>query len=288
MPRIAPVVSALCVLAFAWLAPAPAEGAIIFVSGLGNDTTGDGSQSNPFKTLQKAADEANSDDTIIVGAPGTVGPVVINNKTLSIIAVTGAGIFSPGTHAITFNGGANRELTLRGLTIDQGGDPFSGILFNSGRKMNVFDTTIQNGSGNWGGITFRSNTASELNVRNNTINGFGTSGAGSGINIAPRNGADVTGTVSDSTLSNNRSGVRVFSGTGVTANLIISNNIITGGGTGISASGVGSQIVVDQSTITHNALGVQAQDSAQIRTRVNNTMFGNAIDGTFTGTQPPR
>jgi hypothetical protein len=287
MGRIASVAGAFCVLAFAWLAPIPAEGAVIYVTALGNDTTGDGSVENPFATLVKAESVANTGDTVLVGA-GDVGPVVINNKNLSIISLTGGGIFNPGTHAITFNGGANRELTVRGLTIDQGGSANSGILFNSGRKLNVFDTTIQNGSGNWGGITFRSTTASELNVRNNTINGFGTSGNGGAISILPRNGADVTGRISDSFLSNSRFGVRVFPGDGSTANLLISNTTITGGTTGISASGVGSQVVVNESAITHNALGVQALNSAQIRTRVNNTMFGNAIDGTFTGTVPPR
>jgi hypothetical protein len=107
-----------------------------------------------------------------------------------------------------------------------------------------------------------------------------------GVNIAPRNGADVTGTLVDGILSNNRTGVRVFSGNGSTANVVIDGYNITGGTTGISASGVGSQIVVNESVITHNALGVEAENSAQIRTRVNNTNFGNALPGTPTGTQP--
>jgi hypothetical protein len=286
MNRIAPVVSAFCVLAFSWLTPVPAQGARVwYVAAFGNDATGDGSLIDPFLTLQKAHDVASSGDTIQADK-GNFARVVIT-KSLTLVSNEIAAIVDPGNHAITFNGGTNGELTVRGFTIDQGGAAKSGILVNSGRKLNVFDTTIQNGSGNWGGITFRPTTASEINVTNTTINGFGTSGNGGAVSIAPRNGADVTGTISNSSLSNSRFGVRVFSGDGSATNLLISNSTITGGTTGISASGVGSQIVVNDSRITHNGLGVEAQNGAQIRTRGNNTNFGNALPGAPTGTQPP-
>jgi hypothetical protein len=285
MGRIAPVAGAFCALALAWLAPAPAGGAHLFVSHFGNDRTGTGTPFAPFATLQKAVDAATDGDTIQLELGGNYGPALINNKSLTIVSFHGGGIFEPGGTALTFNGGPNNELTLRGLTIDQAGSANTGIMFNSGRKLNVYDNVIQNGTGAASGIFFRPNSNSEINLLNNVINGFGTAGAGSGIRIEPRNGADVVGAMYKSLLSNNRTGIRSVAGAG-SVSLTSSGGNITGGGTGILSSGPGSQIVVNDSTITNNSIGVQSQNSGQIRTRGNNTLFGNASNGTFTGSQP--
>jgi hypothetical protein len=285
MGRIASIAGALFALAAAWPAQVSAMATIQHVEARGSDASGDGSLNNPFRTLAKAVSAAQSGDIIQLGK-GEFGPAVITNKSLTIISAESGSIVDPGSTAITFNGGANRELTLRGLTIDQGGTANSGIRFNSGRKLLASDLDIRNGTGGAFGVDFRPTDSSEIILQNIKINGFGTSGAGSGINIAPRS-ANVTGTLVDGILSNNRTGVRVFSGNGSTANVVIDGYNITGGTTGISASGPGSQIVINESVITHNALGVEAQNSAQIRTRVNNTNFGNALPGTPTGTWPP-
>ena len=125
MSRIASIAGVFCALAFAWPAQVYAMATIQHVEERGSDASGDGSLNNPFRTLAKAVSVAQSGDIIQLGK-GEFGPAVITNKSLTIISAESGSIVDPGSTAITFNGGANRELTLRGLTIDQGGTANSG------------------------------------------------------------------------------------------------------------------------------------------------------------------
>jgi hypothetical protein len=285
MGRIASIAGAFCALALAWLAPAPAGGAHLFVSHFGNDTTGTGTPFAPFATLQRAVDLANSGDVIQLELGGNYGAATIDNKSLTIVSNHGGGIFEPGGPALTFNSGSgNDTLTLRGLTIDQAGSANNGIMFNSGRKLNVLDTTIQNGSGGSSGIFFRPNTNAELNLRNTTINEFGTAGGGSAIRIEPRNGADVISAMYASLLSNSRTGIRSVAGAGSNVNVLVRDMDIVGGATGISSSGPGSVVRVRDSAISNNQFGLTSQNGGQILTGGFNSVVANTANENFTGT----
>jgi hypothetical protein len=278
MARIASITGAFYVVAFAWLAPVPAGAAQLFVSQFGNDS-GNGTAFQPLLTLQAAINAANDGDVIQLEMGGNYGPGVINNKTLSIISFDGGGIFEPGGTALTFNSGNGSDtLTLRGLMIDQGGSNNHGIVFNSGRKLDISNTTIQNGRGPRVAVFHRPNSNSEVNIRNTTINEFGTSGIGGAVRIEPRNGADVKGTFSNNTFNNSSTGIASTAGSGGTVDLFVIDNVIAGGGTGISSSGVDSRVRIRNSTITGNSAGLQSQSSGQILTGGFNTVVNNSLN----------
>jgi len=269
------------------LACGQASAAHLFVSPFGNDGTGTGSANAPFLTLQGAVNDAQSGDVIQLEMGGNYGGAVINNKTLTILSTEGGGVIEPGVGGIVFNGaGGNDILTIRGLTIDQAGSANNGIVFNSGRKLNVFDSFIQNGSGAASGIFFQPNDAvSELNVRNTVISEFGTSGVGAGIRIAPRAGGDVDVAIEDVAAYNSRTGISSTAGAGSFIDALYKNLLASGGGIGVSSAGAGSTVRLADSTIANNATGLSHPGTAKLISVGGNAVRQNTVNGTFTATE---
>lgn len=287
MCAFTPILRSAAALTMLLLACTQASAGHLFVSPLGNDG-GNGTAFAPFLTLQGAVAGAQSGDVIQLEMGGNYGGAVINDKTLTIISTQDGGVMEPGVAGIIFNGvGNNDVLTVQGLRIDQAGSANNGIIFNSGRKLNVIDTVIQNGSGGSSGIFFQPNDAfAEINILDSIIAEFGTTGSSAGIRISPRSGGDVDALLEDVTAINNRVGVSVTAGTNSVVDVFLDDVDLSGGGTGILSTGAGSTVRVANSVITNNTvLGLSHPGTAKLISVGGNVVRANTANGGFTATE---
>ena len=74
-----------CIISFFILTTTIINADTIFVSNNGNDESGNGSVDEPFLTIQKGIDEANTADTVMVLNGIYTGGLNINNKQISLI-----------------------------------------------------------------------------------------------------------------------------------------------------------------------------------------------------------
>src|SRR5262252_898230 len=124
------------------IAPAHAQQARSFVSGLGSDLNAPNcTRTAPCRTFQVAHDNTIASGEITILDAGSYGAVTIT-KNISIIndGVGEAGaLVSGGATGITINAGANDAVTLRGLTIKGlvGFGGSNGIVFNSGAFLSI-------------------------------------------------------------------------------------------------------------------------------------------------------
>jgi len=271
------------VLAIILFAADPASAAHLFVSHFGSDTTGNGSPSAPFRTLQAAVDAANDGDVIQLEQGGNFGQVTIDNKSLTIMSTNRGGVFSPSGPAIVFNGDADDVLTLIGLTIAMGYSPFNAIVFNAGLKLVMLDMLIQQGGGY--GLLFRPTTLAELIIRQAIISEFG----GAGIWIKPRNGADVIGAIINATILNSLVGLSILAAAGSSIDLAMDPSYIGGGTDGVVASGAGARVRIKDSVIANNSgRGLKHPDNGQIISLGGNSVVANGTNGNFTSTVSPK
>lgn len=97
----------------------------IYVSKSGDDATGDGSMTNPYKTIQKAVDEAVSGDKIVVGSGVYEEAVLIDNLSLTslelvadgYVVVDGGNTRSYGICAYFWASGYNCHITIDGFIL---------------------------------------------------------------------------------------------------------------------------------------------------------------------------
>src|SRR5262249_14023927 len=132
-------------------APAHAQLARSFVSGLGNDANAPNcARTTPCRTFQVAHDNTLPLGEITVLDPGSYGSVNITYG-ISIIndGVGEAGaLVSGGAVDITVNAGAFDHVSLRGLTIKGiGFGGGNGILFNTGASLTVENCVVRNHTG---------------------------------------------------------------------------------------------------------------------------------------------
>src|SRR5215472_1076184 len=155
MTRIPPSMAILAALVTFGLAAAPAHAqqARSFVSGLGSDTNAPNCvRTAPCRTFQVAHDNTLANGEISVLDGGSYGAVTIT-KNISIIndGVGEAGaLVSGGGTGIIINAGSTDAVTLRGLTIkglgpSNGGG--KGIVFNTGMSLTLENCVIRNMTG---------------------------------------------------------------------------------------------------------------------------------------------
>ncbi len=285
MRKIARFAGAVSALAASWLVTSPAAAEHLFVSPFGNDDTGNGTPSAPLETLQGAIDFAGPGSAFIqleMGGnygPGVVGP----GQNLTIFSTQGGGVFDPDGPGILVNGDGSTIVTLDGVTI---GGATIGVQFNSGHKLNVRNTTIQDISGGGSGILFRPNINAELNVGNTVITNTGDTGDASGIRIDPRAGADVTGVLDNVTLQNNRAGLVLDAGSGVFLDIAVADSTISGNSIGLQARGAGSELRVRETIVIGNGTGLHRPNGGKIESLEGNSVTGNTTDGSANSTVP--
>ncbi len=258
-----------------------------WVSGVGDDAN-PCSRTAPCKTFAGSIVKTAPGGEVDVLDPGGFGAVTITKAiTLASDGAGEGGITNPTTNAINVSAGANDVVVIRGLQLEGvGGQGLTGIKFNTGKALFVFNTTIRNdqNSGSGYGIWFAPSTGTaQLFVTNSQILANGTVGAGTGagIFIAPTGSANVNATIVGSQVSNNTAGIRVDTtgDTGGSTFVQIANSEVSGNANGAIAAITGATaspatIVTDRSTVANNAVGFTGNGS-KATVRVGNTMVMN-------------
>ncbi|UCE65250.1 MAG: right-handed parallel beta-helix repeat-containing protein [Candidatus Zixiibacteriota bacterium] len=247
---------------FFYTHPSYVDRDIWFVSPSGNDQTGDGSQGNPFRTIQHAVDLANDEDTVIAAQGTYQENIHIYSKDLIIASNF---LFSNDTLEI-----AN--------TIIDGNDSGSVLLFeNCSDSSKITGFTITNGdSENGGGISCLN---SEIVITQNFINYNRADTCGGGIYCLNSN-ANIT----DNRIENNygyREGGGVYLGN--SGGLFLSNNVRlnrTGNGEGGGITCNNSNLEIRDNLISENRrYGINCEASSN-GTIVSNTIMNNGTNDT--------
>lgn len=151
-----------------------------------------------------------------------------------------------------------------------------GILFNSnGGRMNVRNTTIRNNGG--AGIKIDSNGT---NLNRATIEGSTMSLNADGIRVEDNARVSIT----DVVLNHNINGLNVTNATASNQVNIFHSMIAENTGNGIVSAGpvTFSTVNVSECMIADNSTGLAPSGNGRIFSSLNNTLAGNAVEGTFT------
>ena len=123
---------------------------IIYISPTGSDTTGDGSQNNPYQTILNGINAVNSGGTVYLADgtySGTGNYGITINKDLNIIGQSQTGtIIDAQNKAQIFNIGSGVNVILENLIIQNGNSGIGGAISNNG-NLNITNCTIQNNTG---------------------------------------------------------------------------------------------------------------------------------------------
>lgn len=260
------------------LLPDPGGAAVILVGVFGSDTSTCGPVS-PCRTLQYAVNRAASGDTIYLGNPVNFGPATIA-KAVEIVGVGtgGAGIYSPTVPCITVTAPAGTVVVISGITCDQGGAARDGIVFNSGKRLQLSDVTLRRGGAGACGIRFRPSTNAFLSL----TGVFATEWGSGGACFQPRSTAKVGGSLDGASLQDNTYGILAVSAAGTAIKLTCDDCNVSGGGTGVYASGAASLVRLRDSRVTGNNVGLNRLNGGRIVSGGGNSITGNTTNGTFT------
>jgi len=302
------------------IAPAHAQQARSFVSGLGNDANAPNcTRTAPCRTFQVAHDNTLVGGEITVIDVSSYGAVTIN-RDISIVN-NGAGeagiLVSGGNNGITINAGATDIVTLRGITIKGiGAGSGNGIVFNTGAVLIIQNCAISRmtGASPLGvGITFLPNANATFAVSNTQVIGNQGGGilvfpsAGTGILVSAVldgvglynngpfgfliNGSNtaaagrVTATISNSVAGNN--GINGFAAASAAAPAAIrlTNSVAAGNGVGLNAD-TNSTITVGGSTLTSNIVNLTSGNGGTVDSWGNNYQVANITTNPFNGMIP--
>jgi hypothetical protein len=274
--------------------PSHAASNRVFMSPSGDDSGDCANPLTPCLTFAGAQAQVNSGGEVIVEASGEYGSLFVT-KALTISSPPGVVMFCGSTITVYVPGGT---VVLRGLTMDG-----TGVV--SGNGINVVaigsfvveDCVIANftGGGPTGGTGIFFGCAGRFSVSDTIVRGNASLGIwvrpATGIARATLDHCRIEGnnfgldsytnaitTVRDSVGSGS---MEAFLAEGGELNLescVIENNQF-----GLVADS-GSTMRVSNTTVTDNFEGVDANGGAVILTRGNNTVEGNTINGTFSGT----
>lgn len=293
-----------------YAAPAAAQATRTWVSGVGDDVN-PCSRTAPCKTFAGAISKTAAGGEINCLDQGAYGTVTIT-KSISIICegVT-AGVLHSATNGIIVNAAATDRVYIKGLDIN-GAPPsapgLNGIRFLAGASLTVENSLLRNAIGaspNGNGIIFAPSGAAQLNLKNVTIE---TTGAGSGIEIAPATGGSARATIKNTRvigsanigirlnttnggvvavldeveIAGGAQGLVVLAPTNTGEAMVVNSTIANNSANGILAAGAAARVRVANTTITANAGGVNAVSGSAINSYGNNRLNGNTNDGTFT------
>jgi hypothetical protein len=277
--RLAGVALALTLSSFAG-APASAAN-IVFVSAVsGNDGTCTGSTTSPCRTLGVALSKAFSGDVIQLETGGNYFGSTITNMSITIYSPHGAGIFGGESPCLNINVRATDVVTLDGIQCvpAQGNN---GIVFNTGEKLRIRNSSIHGAGGALCGVLFQPNSGAELFIEHSIISENGTSNGGGGVCVAPRAKAVVSGVIDRLTSQNNRYSLRANGNT----NLLVQNSIFSNNFVALSATGAASILRISNDSIYKNNVGLQSLTGGQLISVGDNVLVANTTNGAFTSTE---
>ncbi len=145
-----------------------------YVSNSGSNTTGDGSQSNPFSTIQYGIDVSSYGDTILVEQGTYVENINFNGKNITVIGEDKETTIIDGNQTgsvVTFEGGEDSTSVLRGFTITNGLASEGGGIYCLGSSPTIYDlivsynTALEYG----GGIHFYGSSLNNPSIYNSQI-----------------------------------------------------------------------------------------------------------------------
>lgn len=260
--RPLPVLVVAC-LSLTVVSAAHAQATRTWISGVGDDVN-PCSRTAPCKTLAGAMPKTAEGGEINAIDSAGFGAVTITKAiTIDLSAVHG-GILNSATNGVVVNAGATDDVVLRGLAINGGGSaavcPFgglSGIVVRAARSVRIEDTTISNTSA--AGLSLIPD-AGDVQVLVNRVDVANS--CQQGINAAPTAGKRVSLVVSDSSIQNAGTGLRVADD---------------------------ARAWVTGTTIFGNTVGLQTVGTGLIEAFADNRIVGNGTDGTPTSTRgaPP-
>ena len=256
------ITACLVFAAACYASPAAAQATRTWVSGVGDDAN-PCSRTAPCKTFAGAISKTAAGGEINCLDPGGFGGVTITKAITINCAYTEGGVLV-GSAGITINAGPSDVVYLRGLDIF-GVNPgaTNGVRFIAGAGLHIEDSVIRRFQGtNSVGVLFQPSGSAMLIIRNTTIAHNGSGGTGGGVNIAPTGSGAASALIIDSIINNN-------AGFGIT-------------GTGTVSARVGN------TAIFGNQVGVQIGSLATIGSYGDNRLDGNASDGAFNASVPPR
>jgi hypothetical protein len=259
---------ALIGLFFAFSSFANAQATRTWVSGVGDDAN-PCSRTAPCKTFAGAISKTADKGEINCLDPAGYGAVTITKNITIDCEDTQGAVSAAGTTGVIINA-ANIDVRLRGIDINGMGNGINCIrILGSGTVKLTVDEIVCSGFTQHG-ISIETSTGSSKIVvwnssfRNNTGNGINTFITGTG---------STTITVDSSLFAFNGIGINL----GLAAVGSVNDSTITNNTTGLQASGATSIMSAKDNQITHNTTGVLAGSSATIR------IGGNLITGNNTG-----
>ncbi len=161
----------------------------IYVSDDGDDDSGDGSENNPYKTIDNAINKSSNESTIYLSNGSFNGLNLTINKTLTIKGNENTIIDGQSSSRI-FIMNSNAKLTLIGLTLINGfadeSSETGGAIFNEGGELNLINCTIKQSTAYNGGAIY--NNLGTLNIKNtNFISNIATQYGGAIYSIGQTN-----------------------------------------------------------------------------------------------------
>lgn len=247
--RFAQVLLSAILLSCLHIAPAAAQAARTWVSGVGDDAN-PCSRTAPCKTFAGAIGKTAAAGIISVLDPGGYGFLTIT-KSISIQSDPAmGGVLAAGATGILVDAADTDEVFINGLIIDGVGSGAVGLQFRAGKS---------------------------LTVSNCIIRGFRGS-SGIAVDIGPQTPGQIV-VMSDCTLTGNTIGVQVRPTGDVTAKVMLDRVLINANsGSGIVADGK-ARAFVSNSIVTNNRPGLKATNGGKITSFGNNTVAGNAPNG---------
>ena len=226
-----------------------------WVSGVGDDAN-PCSRTAPCKTFAGTISKTATNGEINCLDPGGMGAVTITKSITIDCEDTQGSILAAGVTGIIINitnpTDTRKSVIIRGLTIDGAATGLNGIRIIEAGKVVVEDTIIDGFTQN--GITTENVTNLAMQV------------------------------VVSRTSIRNVSGTAINAMSTGTSQVMVSQSLITGNGTGISA-GAESAVRISGNVITNNVTGLlHSPRGASIISFLNNTIDGNGTNGTSTST----
>lgn len=242
----------------------------LYVSTAGNDSSGDGSENNPFRTIQHGVNMSYQNDTIIVENGLYEENVVVHDKSVVLASEflcteDWNDVFNTVIDGHSNSGAVTLEncdsaSSVIGFTISNGYSQYGGGIFCNASNTSVAKNVITQNTATFGGgiCFFYSNSMVDDNIINNNIASIGGSGVhcyGSPIQMANNYvydnsrggyGGGISLNHSDALIIDNRicdNSVTTYGG-GLWCNesdAQIINNLISGNTAGYYGGGIGSR-----------------------------------------------
>jgi parallel beta-helix repeat protein len=255
------VIAALCATNFLTFSQHTlAQGQTYYVDPGGSDDAGDGSEGDPWETIQHAANQITAGDTVLIN-PGTyAGGITIDTSGTASEPIT----FQANGSGVVINGsGGERDaffienadyIVVDGLTIQYADR--AGIRISLSDYVTIRNCTLAN-NGTWGLFTdFSDYTLAEGNESYGAVDEHG---------IYISNSSDYP-TIRGNILHHNHAnglhmnGDLSMGGDGIISHALVEDNIIyengTGGGSGINMDGVTNSIVRNNLLFSNHASGI--------------------------------